>query len=238
MKTRDFLLPIVKAILIRYNSKMATKKAVTKKTSNKNNLVIKTKRIGLKRRQIIFALIVLLFSAFLYFFKGLFIVATVNGQPISRLAVVSELEKQGGKQTLDSMITQMLILQEAKNKNVTVSQKEIDEEVKKIEESLSKQGQNLDSALALQGMSRKALELQIKIQKVVDKLLGKDISVTDKEVDEYIEKNKELLPQDQKPEELKAQINQQLKQQKLQQKFQSFITDLKSKAKINYFIQY
>ncbi len=219
---------------------MATKKSAAKKTSKppepkKENT---SKRLRLNKRQIIFALIVLLFSVFLYFFKGLFIVATVNGQPVSRIAVVSELEKQGGKQTLDSMITQVLITQEAKNKNITVSQQEIDEEVKKIEESLSKQGQNLDQALTAQGMSKKTLEQQIKIQKIVDKLLGKDINITDKEVNDYIEKNKDLLPQDQNPEELKSQISQQLKQQKLQEKFQGFITDLKSKAQINYFVSY
>ncbi|MFA5996816.1 MAG: hypothetical protein WC790_03850, partial [Candidatus Paceibacterota bacterium] len=34
----------------------------------------------------------------LFFAKGLFVVATVNGSPISRLSVITELEKQGGKQ--------------------------------------------------------------------------------------------------------------------------------------------
>ena len=44
---------------------------------------------------------------------------------------------------------------------------------------------------------------QIRVQKLVEKLIGKDIKVTDKEIDDYIEKNKDSIPQDAKPEEVR-----------------------------------
>ena len=60
-------------------------------------------------------LVIILIAAILFYFKGLFVVALVNGVPITRIAVINELEKQGGKQTLSSLVNQTLILQEAKN---------------------------------------------------------------------------------------------------------------------------
>ncbi len=75
---------------------------------------------------------VLVIAAVLYYIKGWFFAAVVNGQPVSRLAVVNQLEKTGGKQTLDSLINQSLILQEAKKLKITVSNKEVDDEIKRI----------------------------------------------------------------------------------------------------------
>ena len=48
--------------------------------------------------------------------RGLFVVALVNGEPISRIEVIKALEKQGGKATLDSLVTKKLIAQEARSK--------------------------------------------------------------------------------------------------------------------------
>ncbi len=59
---------------------------------------------------------VIIAAALLYYFRSAFVAATVNGQPISRLSLVRELEKQGGKQAMDSLITKTLIDQEAKKK--------------------------------------------------------------------------------------------------------------------------
>lgn len=190
------------------------------------------------RRYITLALILVLVLGALYLLRSFFVAAIVNGQPISRVSVVNELEKQSGKQVLDTVVTKTLILQEAKKQNVTVSQEEINQETKKIEDNVKKQGQTLDQVLALQGMDRAALVEQIRIQKTVEKILGKDIKVTDKEVDAYIETNKEALGADPTSNESKASVKQQLTQQKLSEKFQTWLDGLKKKAKINYFVSY
>src|SRR3989339_718982 len=75
------------------------------------------------------AVVVVLTS--LQYSKGLFVAATVNGSPISRLAIIETLEKQAGKQALDSMITEKLI--KSGTDNISVSQEDIDSEIKKIE---------------------------------------------------------------------------------------------------------
>lgn len=192
----------------------------------------------IKKPQIIVLIIALLIIGFAYQFKSIFVAALVNGQPISRLTVVKELEKQSGKQMMDSLVSKTLIAQEAKKQNVTVSQKEIDDEVKNIEDTLKKRGQNLDQLLEFQGTTRQEFLEQIKMQKTVQKLIGKDIKVTDKEINDYYEKNKDSFPEGSKEADLKESIKQQLEQQKLSDKFQSWIQELRNKAKINYFVSY
>ncbi|OGH28580.1 MAG: hypothetical protein A3E12_03000 [Candidatus Levybacteria bacterium RIFCSPHIGHO2_12_FULL_39_9] len=182
---------------------------------------------------IIIALIIIAFSL-----KGLFVVALVNGEPIARIAVVSELEKQGGKQALSSLVNQTLILQEARKKNIQVSQTEIDAAAKQIEDSLKSQGQNLDTALAMQGMTRKDLSTQLKLRSLVEKLLTDKVKVTDKEVADYIEKNKDTFPAEMKEEEIKKSVTEQLKQQKLGSASQAWLAELNKNAKINYFVNY
>jgi foldase protein PrsA len=191
-----------------------------------------------KTRKFLIILFLILVGGILFYFKGLFIVATVNGQPVSRIALIQELEKRNGKQMLSSLVTQILIEQEAQKQNINVSQEEIDNEVKKVEEGLKKQGQSLDAALSVQGLTKDDFISQINLQKLVEKILAKDIKVTDKELSDYIEKNKDSIPTDLKPEEVTASARQQLEQQKLSTKAQPWIEGLQTKAKINYFINY
>ena len=194
--------------------------------------------IKVKKSLVVGIVTVICIAFLLYYFRGIFIAAVVNGEPIYRVQVISELEKQGGKQVLDSLVTEKLILGEAKKKNISVSQEEIASELKKIEDNLSKQGQSIDQVLSLQGMTRESLSQRIRIQKIIEKIVGKDIQVTDKEIDDYLEKNKDTLPEGQKPEELRVTVKQQLTQQKLGQKVQSWIADLQKNAKTLYFVKY
>lgn len=182
--------------------------------------------------------IILLVAAFLFMFKSWFVVAVVNGQPITRLAVIGELEKQSGKQTLNSLVTKTLILQEAKKQNIDIDQKEIDAEISKIEANVKKQGKTLNDALVAQGLSRADLVDQITIQKIIEKLLGKETKVTDEEVNAYIQQNSAQFPEGSDTPEFRSQIKQQLEQQKLSEKFQTWLAKLQKDAKISYFVQY
>ena len=129
-------------------------------------------------------------------------------------------------------------MQEAKKKNIEVSQEEIDKSAKQIEESLKQQGQNLDTALAVQGMTRQDFLMQLRLRGLVEKLLADQIKVTDKEVSDYIEKNKDTLPTNLKEDEIKKGVKEQLKQQKLASKSQEWLATLQKNAKINYFVSY
>lgn len=209
-------------------------------TSNKslNSVLPFTIPEVLKKQEIKGLLIGLLVLVSIYFLRGVLIAATVNGKPVSRIQLIKELEKQNGKETLNTLITKELILQEASRQKVAVTDKELDEEVKKIEENVEKQGQKLDDLLKAQNLTRDSLKEQLKIEKTIQKLLGKDIVISDKEVEDYIAQNKASFPPTAQIEELKEPVKQQLQQQKMSEKFESWLADLQKKAKIHYFLNF
>ncbi len=196
------------------------------------------KSLGQISKVYLIAGIVILFLAVLiYLFKGSFVVATVNNEPITRLEMLSELEKQNGKQTLDQLITKSLILQEAKKKNVVISDQEVDQEIAKIRKNIEQQGQQLESLLSMQNMTMNDLREQIRIQMTINKLLG-EVSVTDKEVDEYLAQNKDSIPESTDTAELKNSVKEQIKQQKLTDKYQTWIQGLREKSNIQLYRTY
>lgn len=193
----------------------------------------------LKKPKVIVILVVVALAIAAFLLKGYFVAAMVNGEPISRLTVISELEKQGGRQALSSLVNQALILQEAKKKNVQVTQEEVDKAVKEVEDSLKTQeGQNLDDVLEAQGMTREELGEQLKLRLLVEKLLADKLKVTDKEIEEYVEKNKDIFPADMKEDEIKKSVAGQLEQQKIATESQAWLQELTENAKINYFVSY
>jgi len=194
--------------------------------------------IKFSKKLLIIVLVLVLILGLVYFSRRYLIAVTVNDKSISRLAVLKKLEKQGGKKTLETMITGVLIRQEAEKRKIIVSQKDVDAEMKKIEANVSSQGSTLDQALQTQGMTKNDLTEEINVQLMLQKMAGGDIKISNKEVDEFISASKSQQGFGQEKEISREQAAAQLKQQKSQQKIQTFLADLKAKAKINYFVKY
>ncbi|MDA1337785.1 MAG: SurA N-terminal domain-containing protein, partial [bacterium] len=108
------------------------------KVSSVKNVVSFVKKVNFF--QILILLVLVLVGFFAYKYKGEFIVATVNGKPITRIELMKELEKQGAKQALDSIIVQRLIAEKAKNENIEISNEDVAAEIKNIKEMLTAQG--------------------------------------------------------------------------------------------------
>lgn len=214
---------------------MVKKEKVVKRNITPNLLVRQPKKILLP------GLIFILVLGVIYLLVRFFLVASVNGQLVSRLTIIKEMEKQGGKKTLDVVILRMLINEEAKKRKVTVSQKDIDLEIHKIEANVITQGSTLDQLLQQQGMTKNDLTNEIKLQLQVTKMVGNKVLVTDKEIDDYLAAQKEQSSSSSvqsAPELTRDQVKVAIKQQKLQAEIQTFVADLKAKAKIKYFINY
>lgn len=173
-----------------------------------------------------------------YFAKGFFIAAMVNGKPISRFSVISELEKQGGKRTLESLIEQQLIETALSKKAVKVSKQQVDEEIKKIETQITGQGSTLKEALETQGMTEEKLREQIAVQKKLEVVLADKTKVSDEEIEKYITESKIPVPAEVKPEDFKKQVKEQLERQKFQTEAQAWVADLTKNANITYFVKY
>ena len=107
----------------------------------------------LSRKHFVYLAIILGLSGLLYFFKDRFVVAWVNGKPITRIAYVRELEKLAKNQAVDSLLTKQLIIAEAAKQKITVAKEEVDEAMTNIEERAKTQGTTLDELLTAQGVS-------------------------------------------------------------------------------------
>ena len=201
------------------------------------NTVVKTKnKINVKLALAIALFVVL--AALLYSSRGLFIAATVNGSPISRMSVVATLEKTSGKAALETIITKKLIADEFQKSGSSVTTEEVDAEIKTFEEQVAQAGSGtLPELLAAQGMTMEDLRDQIVIQKQLEKLLAEKVIVSDQEVDDYISSNKLEIPEEQMAQ-ARTEISAQLKQQKMSTVGQSYLQELRSKAKINFYANY
>ena len=195
-----------------------------------NSSLQTTQKLSLDK--VIWLLVVVLVVAVIYYFRGQFVVATVNGEMIPRWELVSNLEKQSGKAVLDNMVIERLVFQEAKKQKVNISADQISAKSQEIEERIKLQGQTLDSFLQLQGISKSEFERQIKLQLIVEQILGSETKVEDAELDAYIEQNKSALPKDVKIEDVREEFRTQLEQQKMSQKIQEWISELQNNAKI------
>lgn len=173
---------------------------------------------------------VLALVGLLFYFRNQLVVATVNGRTISRLALIRLLEENWRKDALEQLITKDLVLQEAAKQKVTVSQTEIEAELNKFADQLKQQGQDLEELLKQQGLNKDKLKEQIRIQLLVEKIVGKDVSVSDDEANKYLEANKKTLPEGTTVDQVKAE----LRSQKLNEKVQEWLKQLRDGAKIVY----
>jgi len=227
-------------------SKAEVKDEVSPEQTTKKNFLSRMKEVkdfvlGTSHTTKTFVVVLVLFvlvSVIFYMYRGVFIVAMVNGSPISRLSVVRELESKAGSSIVETMITKKLIDGEMKKSNITVDEADIDAEMKKIEGQISAQGGTLEEALASQGMTVTDLRDQVVISKQLEEALGEKVTVSDEEVNQYMTDNKALLPKGTNSEDLKEQIRAQLKEQKFNTEAEKWVNDLKEKAKIQYFVQY
>jgi hypothetical protein len=218
-------------------SSMRTTPSVLSSESTYSSESVNAQRKGNKKTLYLLVFLAVLLGL-LYYFKDLFVVATVNGKPISRMSVVTQLEKQSGKETVDNLVTKELITQEARKKGITVTKEDVEAEVKKIEDDLSKQGQTLDQVLTMQGLSKADVEDNLMVKLYIERLLSDQVTVSDEDAQKYFDANKATFAKDAKFETEKDQIKETLKQQKLQEQFQTWLDDLKANAKINYFKTY
>ena len=184
--------------------------------------------------QILILLIIVVVGIFGYKYRSEFIVATVNGKPITRFELVKELEKQGATQALDSIIIQKLIAEKSKEKNIEISNEAVASEIKNIQGTLKEQGLELDQALQAQGMTMESLVLQIKVQKQLEKLVEGTSKVTDEQVTSYVKDNAVAFAEGMSEDAKIAQAKVELQKQQLSAGIFTYIESLKTEAKINY----
>lgn len=193
-----------------------------------------------KRRAIKIALIIVLAGIIvggIFYLRSMLVAAVVDGTPISRFSVIRQLEKQGGRGVLDSLIAENLIRQEAAKKGITISDDEVNQDIKAIEAGIVAQGGTLAAALAQRGLTEEDVWNNIRIQKMVEKLLADKVKVTQDDINKFIADNKVAIPKGQEAQ-IKVQVENQLRNQKLSQEAQLWIAALRAKASITQYVSY
>ncbi len=125
--------------------------------------------------------------------------AVVNGEEITFEELDSQLEQRYGAQEMDRLIVEALVRQEAEKRKVTATDAEIDAELARARQSTQAQGQNLDQVIAQQFGSLEAFREQLRLNLYVQKILGPQVQVNDKTVQDYYNENKQQFST---PEEL------------------------------------
>jgi hypothetical protein len=179
-------------------------------------------------------LLVVLFLGYLLYRWA--VIAWVDGKPITRFALYNELETRYGQTAKDQLISEALINNEARNRHVTVSEDEVNGEIKKYEEQLGGTD-NLKSALQMQGLGLEDFKKNLRIQLVIKKMFADQSVVTDQDVIAYFEENKAQFP----PEDIESgtpsanlrdQISDQLKQQKLSETFRKWLDEAQKGTRV------
>lgn len=214
-----------------------TKKAHKMIDTQTENLIPETPMV--MRRPLPFARIALVvlalgLAAILFANKGLIIAATVNGKPIFRWDLNKQMTARFGAQTLEGMISEELIAGEAQKAGVTVTKDEVDAKVQSVVASLGG-NVSIDDLLKYQGMTKAEFENQIRLQLMVEKLLGKDIAITDEDIAAYIAGNGATLTATDEAG-MKEEARQAILSGKINDKLQTWFAELKANAKIFKFL--
>lgn len=150
-----------------------------------------------------------------------------------------QASEQAKKQSIDSLVGQTLLLQEANKNSYEVSKADINKQLDELKKQF-KTEKEFEAALKQSGVDIKTLETKIaddiKLKQYVEKEVpaGK---ITDEEIqqmyDQYAEQGKSSGQEVPKLEKIKPQIEQSLHQQKQQEKLAQQIEKLKKKATID-----
>ncbi len=178
--------------------------------------------------------VVLVLLGVLLLNKSWWLAAMVNGKPVFRWDLNKTMTARFGQQTLEGIISEQLIADEAKKQGVNVSQKEIDAKVAEIVKGLG-EGVSIDDLLKYQGMTKPDFEKQLRMQMMVERILGKDVTVSDLEVSDFIASNSATMSATDEAA-MKEEARTAVKSQKVSEKLQQWFADLKAKAKILRFL--
>lgn len=198
-------------------------------------LMPKTKRRKGFTPIVILALCVIVLGFLAYNFKDRFLVAIVDGKPIFRSELNQKLTASFGKETLENLIVERLVAQEARRQKVVVTEEEINAEVEKLAKSLG-EGTKIEDVLAFQGISLQDFRNQLKLRLQANKILAKDITISEEEIDNFIKDNGSSLVATAEAEK-RAEAKEALMDQKTGAKIQEWVSGLLAKAKITRYLK-
>lgn len=210
------------------------------------------KKLGLTKltRGVIALFAVLIIASLITYFYGNQLIlawqkqtsaSIVNGEMISRSDLNHRLTQTYGDVTVQKIIDETLVLQEGQKQKIGISQDEINQKIADIEKQIAPT--KLDDALSQRHLTRSDLDRQIRIQIIVEKILGNNITTTDQDLQSYFDQNKDTLAQgvnksvaDLKLDDVRQTVMDNVKSQMISSKYQPWVDGLRSKSIIKTFL--
>lgn len=128
------------------------------------------------------------------------VVATVNGEKITKEDLYNFLVKTNGEQALNVLIIEKIVRLEAEKENIEVTKDDIQAEMDKMIEEFGGE-EAFNNALTFYGVKRADMEYDIEMNLYLERLLEPVIEITEDEMKNYFEENKDSFAQ---KEEVKA----------------------------------
>ena len=188
-----------------------------------------------EKHQIVYSVVatllvlVLLVGILFIFKKELFVAGSVNGRFITTPEFYNHLVKAGGADAFDSIVREIIVKQEAQKRGFVATSEDVDKKVAEIEKRLGGK-EAFSQALSTNNTSIEELRKQLTIQALVEKILEKEVQVSDSEVAKYMKDNKVETKGRSKEE-----VREELKLRKLNEKFPSWFEEVKNLARIQKF---
>ncbi|HLZ71331.1 MAG TPA: SurA N-terminal domain-containing protein [Dehalococcoidia bacterium] len=158
-------------------------------------------------------------------------VATVDGSKITRADYDKAVAQGDGGDILDNLINTRLVENDAAKKHVGATPDEIDAKVKETKAQLGSDDA-WQQALAAQHLTELEARDLLRIDILLDKLTADKAQVTDADVQQFFDQNKDTQFKGQTIDQVKDQIKQQLTSQKQGQARSDYLDSLKNGAKI------
>ncbi|TMU87198.1 foldase [Bacillus sp. BHET2] len=122
------------------------------------------------------------------------VVAKVGSESISKDDLYTTLVDQYGDGALDTLIAEKIVKLESEKKELTVKDSEIEKELESIKDSYDSD-EAFNEALASSGSNLESVKGNIRSFLLTEKLLKDRISITEDQIKEYFETNKDTFAQ-------------------------------------------
>ncbi|MBW3112393.1 peptidylprolyl isomerase [Bacillus sp. MCCB 382] len=127
------------------------------------------------------------------------VVAKVGSESITKDDLYSTLVDQYGDGALDTLIAEKIVKLESEKKDLTVKDSEIDKELENIKGQYDSEDA-FNEALASSGSNLDSVKENIKTYLLTEKLLKDRVSITDDQIKEYFDANKDSFAQEEQVE--------------------------------------
>ncbi len=184
--------------------------------------------------KVVIGVLVVLFAGLFAANKGWVVAAIVDGRPIFSWDLNNTLRARYGQQTLEGMIGEQLIANEAKKAGVTVNDSDLAAKQKEVLASLGTDV-SLDDFLKFQGLTKTDFDHQLKVQLTVERLLTKGLTITDDDINAYIATNRATLTATD-PAKLKEEAKQMIISNTVSEKLQTWFAGIRQKASVMKFL--